>query len=219
MEETAPNPASAALLTIDVQRDFYMPDAPAEVAGTREAIPAMRQVVESFRASRRPVIHVVRLHQADGSNVDLVRRGLVKGGQQLVAPGTEGAELADELKPDTTLTLDAERLLDGDLQKIGEAEWVMYKPRWGAFFDTPLYDFLGRLGVDSLVVCGCNFPNCPRTTIYEASERDLRVALVSDATSGLYERGEAELASIGVRLFTARECEAWVAGRPEHRAG
>lgn len=90
----------------------------------------------------------------------------------------------------------------------------MYKPRWGAFFATPLSEFLGLLGVDSLVVCGCNFPNCPRTTIYEASERDVRVALVRDATSGLYERGEAELASIGVHLFTAQQCEVWVAGRP-----
>lgn len=212
MEEIEPNPASAALLTIDVQRDFYLPGAPAEVAGTREAIPAMRQVVDSFRGCRRPIIHVVRLYQADGSNVDLARRALVKGGQQLVAPGTEGAELADELKPDMTVTLDADRLLAGGLEKVGEAEWVMYKPRWGAFFDTPLYDFLGRLGVESLVVCGCNFPNCPRTTIYEASERDLRVALVSDATSGLYERGEVELANIGVRLFSAEECEAWVTG-------
>lgn len=212
MEEIGPNPASAALLTIDVQRDFYLPGAPAEVAGTREAIPAMRRVVDSFRACRGPIIHVVRLYQPDGSNVDLARRALVKGGQQLVAPGTEGAELADELKPDGTVTLDAEQLLAGDLQQVGEAEWVMYKPRWGAFFATPLYDFLGRLGVDSLVVCGCNFPNCPRTTIYEASERDLRAALVTDATSGLYERGEAELANIGVHLFSAQECEAWVAG-------
>lgn len=39
---------------------------------------------------------------------------------------------------------------------------------------------------------GCNFPNCPRTSIYEASERDFRTVLVRDAISGLYERGEHE---------------------------
>ena len=32
--------------------------------------------------------------------------------------------------------------------------------------------------------CGCNFPNCPRTSIYEASERDFRVVLARDAISG-----------------------------------
>lgn len=216
MDETEPDPTSAALLTIDVQRDFSVPGGPAEVPGTAEAIRAMRQVVDHFRRSRRPIIHVVRLYRPDGSNVDLSRRALVAEGQQLVAPGTEGAELVDGLKPDPTVALDAEWLLSGRLQQVGETEWIMYKPRWGAFFQTPLAEHLNRLGVDSVVVCGCNFPNCPRTTVYEASERDFRLALVSDATSGLYARGENELADIGVRLLTAQVCEAWIADRQPH---
>ncbi len=216
VDETEPNPAAAALLTIDVQRDFCVPGGPAEVPGTVEAIPAMRQVVDRFRCHRRPIIHVVRLYRPDGSNVDLSRRALVTEGQQLVAPGTEGAELVEGLKPDPTVALDTEWLLSGRLQQVGDSEWIMYKPRWGAFFQTPLAEHLHRLGVDSVVVCGCNFPNCPRTTVYEASERDFRLVLVRDATSGLYERGEDELASIGVRLFTAQDCEAWVADRRAH---
>ncbi|MBV8162600.1 MAG: cysteine hydrolase, partial [Acidimicrobiia bacterium] len=39
-------------------------------------------------------------------------------------------------------------------------------------------------------------------TIYEASERDYRVVLVTDAISGLYERGEVEMTNIGVMLMT-----------------
>jgi nicotinamidase-related amidase len=54
--------------------------------------------------------------------------------------------------------------------------------------------------VDTVVVAGCNYPNCPRTSIYEASERDYRVVLVEDAVSGLYERGRAEMTNIGVTL-------------------
>lgn len=218
MDETEPRPASAALLTIDVQRDFSSPGGAAEVPGTREAIPAMRRVVDGFRRHERPVVHVVRLYRPDGSDVDLARRALVAGGHQLVAPGTAGAELADELKPDATVSLDAEGLLSGRLQRVGPDEWIVYKPRWGAFFRTPLAEHLDRLGVDSLVVCGCNFPNCPRTTVYEASERDFRLALVTDATSGLYERGESELADIGVRLLTAGQCEQWLAGQWEASA-
>lgn len=221
MDETEPNPASAALLTIDVQRDFSGPGRPAEVPGTAEAIPAMRQVVDRFRRHRRPIIHVVRLYRPDGSNVDLSRRALVAEGQPLVAPGTEGADLIEGLKPDPTVALDAEWLLSGRLQQVGETEWIMYKPRWGAFFQTPLAEHLDRLGVDSVVVCGCNFPNCPRATVYEASERDFRLVLVRDATSGFYDRAEDELASIGVRLFTAQDCEAWVVDRqdPHPRGG
>ncbi len=81
---------------------------------------------------------------------------------------------------------------------------AIYKPRWGAFHGTRLEEHLRAAGVDTLVFCGANFPNCPRTSIYEASERDFRVVLARDALSGLYERGEAELAGIGVLLLDRR---------------
>lgn len=79
----------------------------------------------------------------------------------------------------------------------------MYKPRWGPFFGTPLDHHLREQGISTLVFCGANFPNCPRTSIYEASERDFRVVVVRDATSGLYERGDRELMNIGLQLMTA----------------
>jgi nicotinamidase-related amidase len=81
----------------------------------------------------------------------------------------------------------------------------MYKPRWGAFYRTPLEQHLRSYGIDTLVFCGANFPNCPRTSIYEASERDFRIILVRDGTSGLYARGERELLGIGVSVLPAGE--------------
>jgi nicotinamidase-related amidase len=51
---------------------------------------------------------------------------------------------------------------------------------------------LSGFGVNSLVVSGCNFSNCPRITIYEAIERDYRIALAEDAISGLYSQGKKE---------------------------
>jgi hypothetical protein len=75
----------------------------------------------------------------------------------------------------------------------------------GAFYRTSLEKHLRDLGVNTLVVCGCNFPNCPRATIYEASERDLRIAFVPDATFGVYERGLRELENIGVKLASVDE--------------
>jgi len=92
-----------------------------------------------------------------------------------VIPGSSGAELMDEIKPSPTIILNSSLLLSGRLQQIGSMEWIMYKPRWGAFYDTLLEKHLHDLDVDTVLVCGCNFPNCPRTTIYEASERDLEL--------------------------------------------
>lgn len=208
---TTPARDSAALLTVDVQNDFTLQDAPATIPGTREAVPRMRRVVEAFRDAGKPVVHVVRLYRTDGSNVDLCRRGDVRESVRYVVPGSRGAEVVEELTPPDT-ALDADSLLDGELQEVGEQEWVMYKPRWSAFYGTPLDSHLQELGVDSVVVCGCNYPNCPRTTVYDASQRDYRVGFVSDATSRTYERGMEELGAIGVELMTAEEAVDWIRG-------
>ena len=86
---------------------------------------------------------------------------------------------------------------------MGLKEWIMYKPRWGAFFGTKLEEHLRSLGTSTVVFAGCNFPNCPRTSIYEASERDFRVVAIEDAISGVYEKGRTELAGIGVSVLSA----------------
>lgn len=65
----------------------------------------------------------------------------------------------------------------GGIQKITENEVIIYKPRWGAFYSTSLHEYLQKLKIDTLVFSGCNFPNCPRISIYEASERDYRIVL------------------------------------------
>jgi nicotinamidase-related amidase len=157
---------------------------------------------EAFRAAARPIVHVVRLYEADGSNAEPLRRELVRGAAPVLRPGTPGRLLAPGLAPDDRVALDDDLLLAGGVQHLGPHEVVIYKPRWGAFYRTPLEDHLRAAGVDTLVFAGCNYPNCPRTSIYEASERDFRLALVTDAISGLYEQGEHELANIGVALMT-----------------
>jgi nicotinamidase-related amidase len=202
MDYTRPEYGAIALLTIDVQRDF-LDGQPAGIPGTSAILPNVASIVRACRLAERPIIHVVRVYSADGSNVDLCRRAMVQAGTRVVCPGTDGVELAESLLPSSFARLDAARLLSGELQQLGAREWAMYKPRWGAFFKTQLETHLRQLDVTTLAITGCNFPNCPRTTIYEASERDFRVVLVEDAVSGLYDRGRQELAGIGVSVIGA----------------
>lgn len=201
---TRPDFGSMALITIDMQNDF-LNGQPSEIPGTSEILPQMRTLVEAFRRAQRPVIHIVRLYKRDGSNADPCRRPAVEQGATLVCPGTSGAELAPPLLPTKESKLDAELLLSGAAQPLGQNEWAMYKPRWGAFFGTSLEPHLRNRGVTSLAFAGCNFPNCPRTTIYEASERDFRIILVEDAISGLYDRGRDEMTNIGVVLMSSEQ--------------
>lgn len=201
-----PDKDHAALVIIDTQRDFSRPGAPMEIPGTMAALPRMQRLVRVFRERGKPIVHVVRLYLPDGANVDLCRRRAVQEGKRIVAPGTDGAEIMAELKPAPEVRLDADLLLSGRFQAIGPREWIMYKPRWGAFYQTRLEEHLHGLKVNTIVLGGCNFPNCPRSTIYEASERDFKIVLVTDAISGLYDRGREEMRHIGLTLMETEAC-------------
>lgn len=193
-----------------MQRDFILPAATAEIPGTIQSVPKIQQLAQKYRKLGYPIIHAIRLYHQDGSNVDLCRRGLVKSGKQIVITGSRGAEIMDELKPASDITLDSNLLLSGHLQQTGDMEWITYKPRWGAFYGTPLEDHLHSLCVNTVVITGCNFPNCPRTTIYEASERDFRIVLVNDATSQTYDKALEEMTSIGVLVMDTCKCINWL---------
>jgi nicotinamidase-related amidase len=205
-EYVIPDKTNSALIIIDIQRDFTLSGAPAQIEGTLLVTESIQRLVRYYRDKGKPIVHVIRLYQADGSNVDLCRKKDIQNGKQVVIVGSDGAEIIDELKPSTSIRLESTLLLSGKLQQIGQSEWIMYKSRWGAFYKTGLESHLHSLGIDTIVVCGCNFPNCPRTTIYEASERDFRIVFVKDATSLVYDKGLQELENIGISVMDTDEC-------------
>jgi nicotinamidase-related amidase len=154
---------NAALLTIDTQNDFTLPNSPFAIAGT--FVPKMHQVLHAFRLASKPIIHAIRIYNSDGSNVDLCRRrAIAEMGNKLVFAGTQGAELVNEFKPSSSssssssskVRLDTESLLKGKLHQVAMKEWIMYKPRWGAFYSTPLEKHLRKLNANTVIICGCN---------------------------------------------------------------
>ena len=203
---TRPDYRHMALVTVDVQNDFSLPGSALEIKGTMEVLPNIVSLLKLFRAMGKPIVHIVRFYKADGSNVDLVRRRWVQSGVSAGRPGTDGAELVSALKPNER-RLDAVGLLKGKVQELASNEHVIYKPRWGAFYHTPLEKLLKGKRINTLAFTGCNFPNCPRTSIYEASERDFRIIIVRDAISGIYEKGVEELKRIGCEIMLAQELE------------
>lgn len=200
-----PHFSQSALITIDMQNDFTLVDAPLKVLGTLAVVENIQQLLVKYRQLGRPIIHVVRLYERGGDNADVCRKQRIEAGEVLVAPNTDGAELVDGLTPNATVRLDSEQLLAGQFQQIGDNEWVMYKPRWGAFYQTDLQEFLQARDINTLVFSGCNYPNCPRTSMYQASERDYRVVLATDALSQLYAKGEEELSNIGIQLLSTKD--------------
>lgn len=202
---TAPEFDRSALVLIDVQNDFV--DGASPVEGTADRIDTMAQLAAIFRAAGRPIVHIVRLYLPGGSDVDLPRRAAIEAGSQVAAPNTHGANIPEPLLPNTEGVLDFELLLAGSAQHLGVNEVVMFKPRWSAFYRTRLDDHLRQMGVTTIVVAGCNLPNCPRATLFDASERDYRAVLVTDATSQVTPQRLSDLQLIGIHLATTSDVQ------------
>lgn len=206
---TSPHWDRAALVLIDVQNDFV--DGATRIPGTAELLPAMARLADAFRAAGRPVVHVVRLYVPGGSDVDPVRRSAVEAGARIAAPGTVGARIPDVL---VSQALDADLLLAGEMQPIGDDEVVLFKPRWSAFYRTGLDRYLRDHAIDTVVVAGCNLPNCPRATLFDASERDYRAVVVPDATSQATDQRLDDLRLIGVEVLTTARVVDALGGNP-----
>jgi nicotinamidase-related amidase len=202
---TEPQFEHAALVTIDVQRDT-LDGQPFEIPGTSAALPRIAELCAEFRARSRPIVHILRLYLPDGSNAELCRRNALANGEQMFLAGSAGRTIATELLPEHAPEPDDQLLLSNQPQLIGEREWYVYKSRWGAFYGSCLQEHLDSLGVTTIVLAGCNYPNCIRATVYEASERDYRVVAITDGISNFTEHGWQELRSIGINVMAADEC-------------
>ena len=175
-------------------------------------MPHIGHILKAFRELEKPIFHAVRLYRPDGSNVDLCRRSAVEEGLRVLMPGTSGAELIDLVKPNETQRLEADALLEGEFQKLRTDEFVFYKPRWSAFFRTDLEEKLKALEINTLVICGLNFPTGGRSTIYDAGARDFRVMIGANALCDASDEALRELGRIGVYQMTAEALVEWLKG-------
>jgi nicotinamidase-related amidase len=179
-----------ALLIVDMQNDFILPDAPAEIKGAVATIPRVKAVLDWFRGNDWPVFHVVREYRADGSDIEISRRDAFLAGPGYVIPGTKGAEIVQALSPEL-------------------GEYRIVKPRFSAFFGTELELILRRLAVDRLVLCGTQYPNCIRATAYDGLSYGYPVFVITDATSAsdddVAEANIRDLRNVGIGCVSFEE--------------
>ena len=124
----------------------------------------IRRLLLQARAQGLPVIHIIRQHNRDGSDVEKSRQELFQEGPGVCVPGTEGARIVPALTPE-------------------EGEYIVHKRRFSGFFQTELDMLLRRLGVDTLLVTGTQYPNCVRGTAVDGMSLDYDVIVVTDACS------------------------------------
>ena len=171
----------AALIIIDMQRDFLEPGGFGETLGNdvsllQAAVAPLRKVLDAARSAKMLVIHTREGHRPDLS--DAPRHKVERGEPSLRigAPGPMGrilvrGEPGHDIIP--------------ELYPAG-GEPVIDKPGKGAFYQTDLELMLKNREIDTLFVCGVTTEVCVNTTVREANDRGFRCIVLSDCCASYF---------------------------------
>jgi nicotinamidase-related amidase len=175
------DPAHAALVIIDMQRDFVEPGGFGAALGNdvsllRAAIGPTKLVLDACRAAGVLVIHTREGHRPDLSDLPPAKR---RRGRFPVTIGDEG--------PMGRILVQGEPGHDiiPDLYPIA-GEPVIDKPGKGAFHATSLGAILANKGITQLIVAGVTTEVCVNTTVREANDRGFDCLVLSDCTASYF---------------------------------
>ncbi|MFI6223961.1 cysteine hydrolase family protein [Nocardia salmonicida] len=189
------DPATTALVIIDMQRDFLLPGGFGESLGNdvallRTVIEPLAELLASARAAGITVIHTREGHLPDLSDCPpaKLRRGTPS--QRIGDPGRFGRilirgeyghDIIDELAP-----LDDETVID--------------KPGKGAFYATELAAVLQQNSITTLLVAGVTTEVCVHTTVREANDRGYECLVVADCVGSYFP----EFQRVGLAMIAAQ---------------
>jgi nicotinamidase-related amidase len=159
-------PESTALLAIDLQQQFFAPDAGECVAEMQAILPRVTNLLAWARDIGCTVIHTRESYQGDLSDVHAYRKSLDYVGKptalgRFCILGETGHDFVQEVRslPDET---------------------VIDKASFGAFYNTQLDDLLRTDAIDHLIICGVTTQCCVHSTLREAVDRGYWCLTVAD---------------------------------------
>jgi nicotinamidase-related amidase len=203
------DPAGAALLVIDMQRDFVEPGGFGETLGNdvsqlRAVIPPLQATLAASRDAGIAVIHTREGHRPDLSDCPPAKRARGAPALRIGDPGPKGRilirgeyghDIIDELAP-----------ADGEL--------VVDKPGKGSFYATGLDDTLRSRGITSLIVTGVTTEVCVHTTVREANDRGYECLVLADCVGSYFP----EFQRHGLAMIAAQGgIFGWVAPSDQYR--
>ncbi len=187
--------ALAALVIIDMQRDFLEPGGFGAALGNdvsllMAAVEPCRRMLAGARAAGLLVIHTREGHRPDLSDAPRakVERGAPE--KRIGAPGPMGRIL---------IRGEAGHDIVPALAPLAE-EPVIDKPGKGAFYQTDLDLMLRNRGIETLLVCGVTTEVCVHTTVREANDRGYRCLVLADACASYFP----EFHEVGLRMIAAQ---------------
>ena len=189
------DPASTALVIIDMQRDFVEPGGFGETLGNdvshlQAVVPPLQKVLAAVREAGMTVIHTREGHVPDLSDCPPAKLNRGDPSLRIGAPGPKGRilirgeyghDIIDELAP-------------------APGETVLDKPGKGAFYGTDLQQILQERGITTLVVTGVTTEVCVHTTVREANDRGYDVLVLSDCVGSYFP----EFQRVGLDMVAAQ---------------
>lgn len=176
---------NVALLVIDVQNAFCHPSGSLAKLGkdidslVRIREPC-RELVAVAHSQAVPVIYTRNVYRADYSDRGVMAheiRPALKEVQSCVH-GTWDAELTEEFI-------------------VEQRDYCFDKSRPSAFFNCGVDTVLRNLNITTVVICGVTTSICVESTVRDASQRDYRTFVVSDAVAELeHTRHDASLVTM-----------------------
>jgi nicotinamidase-related amidase len=171
----------AALVLIDMQRDFIEPGGFGETLGNdvsllEAIVPACRAVLAAWREIGGLVVHTREAHVADLSDCPPAKRnrgnpslriGDVGPMGRILVAGEPGNQIIPALAP-----------VAGEI--------VLDKPGKGAFYGTPLHELLWARGITHLLFMGVTTEVCVQTSMREANDRGYDCLLLEDCTESYF---------------------------------
>ena len=197
----------AALIIIDMQRDFLEPGGFGETLGNnvsllQAAVEPLRKVLAAAREAKMLVIHTREGHRPDLSDAPKhkvergepsLRIGAPGPMGRILVRGEPGHDIIPELYP-------------------APGEPVIDKPGKGAFYQTDLELMLKNREIDTLFVCGVTTEVCVNTTVREANDRGFRCIVISDCCASYFP----EFHAAGLAMIKAQGgIFGWVSGSPQ----
>ena len=196
----------AALIIIDMQRDFLEPGGFGETLGNnvallKAAVPPLQTLLAAARKAGMLIIHTREGHRPDLS--DAPRHKVERGEPSLrigapgpmgriLVRGEPGHDIIPELYP-------------------APGEPVIDKPGKGAFYQTDLELMLKNREIDTLFVSGVTTEVCVNTTVREANDRGFRCIVLSDCCASYFP----EFHAAGLAMIKAQGgIFGWVSASP-----
>ena len=155
----APDDSSVALLLIDVVNGFDFDDGERMLAQARPAAERIAGLRQRARAAGVPVVYV-------NDNVGRWRDDFPAVVRHHLREEAPGRDVAERLRP-------------------APDDYTVLKAKHSAFFQTALDALLAHLGTRTLVLAGFATDVCVLATALDATMRDLRLVVPSDASASL----------------------------------